>query len=111
VLSPTSETTPARERAHVEPSPARYARRRPDKTVLHQVVRENAEMLFAEARRRSESGAGYPAHVEREFRRYLDCGILAAASFASTARAAGMTSWSHSPARQRRSARRAPVGG
>jgi ribosomal protein S27E len=69
---------PAGTCAHVEPEPrpAAYARRRPDKTVLHQVVREHAETLFAEARTRSESGHGYPSHVEREFRRYIACGVL-----------------------------------
>jgi hypothetical protein len=62
--------------AHVEPTPGRYARRRPDKTVLYHVVREHAETLFAQARDRSEGGYGYPAHVENEFRRYIECGIL-----------------------------------
>jgi hypothetical protein len=44
---------------------------------LHQVVVEYAETMFAQAREQSESGHGYPGHVEREFRRYVDCGILA----------------------------------
>lgn len=54
-----------------------YARRRPDQTVLYRVVREHAQTLFEQARERSASGYGYPAHVENEFRRYLECGILA----------------------------------
>ena len=53
-----------------------YVRRRPDQTVLYRVVREHAERLFEQARERSASGYGYPAHVENEFRRYLECGIL-----------------------------------
>jgi hypothetical protein len=44
---------------------------------LYEVVREHAETAFAAARARSASGTGYPAHVEREFRGYLECGILA----------------------------------
>jgi hypothetical protein len=44
---------------------------------LHQVVVEHAETMFAQAREQSDSGHGYPGHVEREFRRYVDCGILA----------------------------------
>ncbi|RMH37712.1 MAG: hypothetical protein D6689_20725 [Deltaproteobacteria bacterium] len=54
-----------------------YERRRPDQTVLYRVVREHAQTLFEEVRERSDSGYGYPAHVENEFRRYIDCGILA----------------------------------
>ena len=55
---------------------APHVRRRPDKTVLYELVREHAETLFAEARARSESGAGYPRYLEEEFRKYLRCGIL-----------------------------------
>lgn len=59
------------------PLPGGYRRREPEKTALHAVVRENLETLLDEARGRSESGYGYPAFVEKEFRRYLDCGLLA----------------------------------
>lgn len=45
--------------------------------MLHRVVREHLESLLAECAARSATGRGYPAHVEAEFRRYLDCGILA----------------------------------
>ena len=51
-----------------------YRRRQPETTVLHSVVRENLETFLADGRR---SGDGYPTFVERELRRYLDCGILA----------------------------------
>ena len=61
---------------HVAPSPRDYSRRRPETTVLHKVVRDNLETLLAECSSRSASGLGYPAHVEAEFRRYLDCGVL-----------------------------------
>jgi hypothetical protein len=53
-----------------------YRRREPEKTLLHQVVRERLEPFLATARERSASGRGLPAHVEGDLRRYLDCGIL-----------------------------------
>jgi len=59
------------------PLPGGYRRREPEKTALHAVVRENLETLLEEARERSEGGYGYPTFVEKEFRRYLDCGLLA----------------------------------
>ncbi len=61
---------------HPEPTASEYRRRRPDKTVLYELVRDYAETLFAEARDRSGGGHGYPAHVENEFRRYIECGVL-----------------------------------
>jgi hypothetical protein len=42
--------------------------------VLHTVVREHLDAFLSEARRRD--GEGYPRFIEREFRRYLDCGLL-----------------------------------
>jgi len=59
------------------PLPGGYRRREPEKTALHAVVRQNLETLLEEARERSEGGYGYPGFVEKEFRRYLDCGLLA----------------------------------
>jgi hypothetical protein len=52
-------------------------RRQPEQTVLHAVVREHLETFLAETRERSADGCGWPSFVESEFRRYLDCGILA----------------------------------
>ncbi len=54
--------------------PAGYRRREPEKTALHTVVREHLETFLEEARLRD--GEGYPRFVERQFRRYLDCGLL-----------------------------------
>ena len=51
--------------------------REPEKTLLHQVLREHLETFLAAARERSAYGRGLPAFVERELRAYLDCGILA----------------------------------
>jgi hypothetical protein len=58
------------------PQVSAYRRREPEKTVLYQVVAANLSTLLAETRARSEHGFGYPAHVERAFARFLDCGIL-----------------------------------
>jgi hypothetical protein len=60
----------------LRPLPATYQRREPEKTALHALVRGHLETLLAQARQASADGSGYPAFVEKEFRRYLDCGIL-----------------------------------
>jgi hypothetical protein len=64
-------------RAVVEPGATGYQRRRPEDTVLHQVVRDHLEAFLADARVRSPHGCGAPRHVERELRGYLRCGLLA----------------------------------
>ena len=46
-------------------------------TALHAVVRGHLAELLDDARRRSDSGTGYPAFVGHEFSRYLDCGVMA----------------------------------
>ncbi|MBU1069157.1 transposase [Myxococcota bacterium] len=61
----------------LRPLPATYRRREPEKTALHSLVHEHLETLLAQARQASVDNSGYPAFVEKEFRRYLDCGILA----------------------------------
>jgi hypothetical protein len=53
-----------------------YQRRTPEATTLYRVVESHLEACLERARERSEHGFGYPAFVESEFRRYLDCGIL-----------------------------------
>jgi hypothetical protein len=52
-----------------------YARREPENTVLHRIVREHLETFLATVR--EERGKGLPCYVEEELRRYLRCGILA----------------------------------
>jgi hypothetical protein len=63
---------------HAEPvrRTQRYEQRRPERTVLHQVVREHYQTVVQQAAERSEHGVGYPAYVAKEFERYLDCGQL-----------------------------------
>jgi hypothetical protein len=46
-----------------------YERHEPDKTLLHQVVREELEPFLVRAR---ESGSPVARFVEREIRAYLD---------------------------------------
>jgi len=53
-----------------------YVPRQPERAVLHQVVREHLETFLAEARHRG-GGEGLPLFVEREFREFLTCGVLA----------------------------------
>jgi hypothetical protein len=47
-----------------------YQRRRPELGVLHRVLAEHLETFLARA------PEGLPFFVERELRRYLECGIL-----------------------------------
>jgi hypothetical protein len=58
-----------------------YQRRKPENSVLYRVISENLETFLAQARQ-SEDGRGFPAFVENELRRYLDCGILSGKGFA-----------------------------
>ena len=67
------ERTPG---AASRPARGLYRRRAPETTALHEVVRGHLDTLLEEARRRSDEGHGYPAFVQREFARYLDCGQL-----------------------------------
>ena len=56
---------------------AAYARRRPERTVLYRLVQRHLETYLALAREGDWDGQRMPAAAEREFRRYLECGILA----------------------------------
>jgi hypothetical protein len=62
------QATPARPCTH-------YQRRRPEDTVLYQLVQEHAQTFFAQVER--ETGAGLPEFVKEEFDAFLQCGILA----------------------------------
>jgi hypothetical protein len=56
--------------------PAPYCRRRPDKTLLYGVVQAHFETYLCQRNEDTWDGSAVPVHVEREFRRYLQCGIL-----------------------------------
>jgi hypothetical protein len=53
-----------------------YRRRRPERTLLYRRPRCHFETYLALARE-GHFDAAVPAYVEREFRRYRECGILA----------------------------------
>ena len=55
--------------------PAPYARRRPEQSVLYRLVQQHLETYLALAC--DGDGHAVPGYVERELRRYLECGILA----------------------------------
>ncbi|MGH8534538.1 MAG: hypothetical protein ACREV1_17950 [Gammaproteobacteria bacterium] len=52
-----------------------YERRRPEDTVLYQLVQEHLETFLAQVE--AETGSGLPDFVKAEFHAFLECGILA----------------------------------
>ncbi len=54
-----------------------YRPRRPTETPLYPVVQHHLETFLAEAQETDPMGWGIPSWVERDFRGYLRCGILA----------------------------------
>jgi hypothetical protein len=60
-----------------ESAPARYRPRRPSQSVLYRAVQEHLETWLAQRRDSPDDDGSVPKYIEREFRRYLDCGILA----------------------------------
>ncbi len=56
---------------------AEYRRRTPEDTLLHRIVRENLNTFLALADARAGEGRSLPKYVREEFRRFVDCGILA----------------------------------
>ena len=54
-----------------------YVPRIGERSVLHEVMRDNVETSLANARDRSEHGLGVPMFVEKELRGFLCCGVLA----------------------------------
>jgi hypothetical protein len=63
-----------------------YRRRSPEETALYQVVQQHLESYLTLAGEDDWYGQRVPANVEREFRRYLECG------FAPRGGAAGLAS-------------------
>ena len=57
--------------------PLPYRRRRPERTLLYRTVQTHFETWLALTRDGAGDDDPVPDHVEREFRRYLECGILA----------------------------------
>ena len=52
-----------------------YERRRPEETVLYQLIQEHAESFFAQVE--AQTAASLPEFVKEEFDAFLECGILA----------------------------------
>ena len=52
-----------------------YRPRRPQDTALYRIVQEHLETFLAEPL--AHGAPPYPRHVEREFRRFLTCGVPA----------------------------------
>ena len=53
-----------------------YQPRGAEGTLLHRVVHQHLESFLREAAERTEGG-GVPRFVEKEFREFLGCGVLA----------------------------------
>jgi hypothetical protein len=54
-----------------------YRRRRPERTLLYRTVQTHFETWLALRRGECDDADAVAGYVEREFRRYLECGILA----------------------------------
>ena len=72
---------------HVRSEPPGYRRRRPETTVLYQVVARELRTFLAQVEQRG--GAGLPGFVRRELAALLSCGITAR----GFARRTGATVW------------------
>ncbi|MCC6194849.1 MAG: hypothetical protein IT518_10320 [Burkholderiales bacterium] len=57
--------------------PTPYRRRRPERTLLYRAVQSHLETWLALHRSGCDDADPLAGYVEREFRRYLECGILA----------------------------------
>ncbi len=56
-------------------APARYRPRRPSQSALYRCVQQHLETWLARCREDHDDAGSVPEYVEREFRRYLDCGV------------------------------------
>ena len=66
-----------RNRGPAGTAPGIYQQRRPERTAPYQAVQEHLETWLADQREADPEGDPIPAYVERDLRRYLECGILA----------------------------------
>ncbi len=65
------------ERRAIDSAPTRYRPRRPSESVLYRCVQQHLETWLGQCRDGHDDEWSVPEYVEREFRRYLNCGILA----------------------------------
>ena len=59
------------------PSAAVYRRRQPERSPAYQVIQGHRETGLAGCRQADEEGSPVAAYIEQDFRKYLECGILA----------------------------------
>ena len=62
---------------HPPPRTQPYRRHRPEQTPLYRVIQGHLEIWLARREAAWPDTSPVPAHVEREYRRYLECGLLA----------------------------------
>jgi Putative transposase/Transposase zinc-binding domain len=65
------------ERRARDSAPARYRPRRPSQSVLDRCVQAHFETWLAQRRDGHDDDGSVPEYIEREFRRSLECGVLA----------------------------------
>ncbi len=61
---------------HPLPRTRAYCRHRPEQTALYQVVQGHLQTWLARRHEAWPDERPVPAHVEREYRRYLQCSLL-----------------------------------
>ncbi len=54
-----------------------YRRRQPERSVVYQVLQNHLETWLAGCREVGEEGFPVAGYIEQDFRKYLECGILA----------------------------------
>jgi len=54
-----------------------YRRRQPERSVVYEVMQGHLESWLAGCRRADEEGFPVAGYIEQDFRKYLECGILA----------------------------------
>jgi len=60
-------------KANSDAIPKVYQSRRPEKTVLYKVLQENLNTWIEQTHK---NGNSIPPHIEKDFRQYLECGLL-----------------------------------
>jgi hypothetical protein len=85
----TYERTPD---AASAPLPLGYRRHKPQDTALYRIMSEHLETFLSEPL--THGAPPYPRYVEREFRRFLTCGVPAHGFIASAVQTAASSAYS-----------------
>ena len=67
----------AQREAKTTPGTAVYRRRQPERSAVYQVVQGHLETWLTGYRHADEEGFPVAAYIEQDFRKYLECGVLA----------------------------------